>query len=126
MRRKVDAALMVAGLLAATASAMAAPAARPLVGGYSEAAVSETNVAAAVAFAITAEEKTLREKGDEAPARLELVAILHAQQQVVAGMNYRLTLKVKQNGRDREAEAVVWWQAWRSPDPYQLTSWKWK
>jgi hypothetical protein len=41
-------------------------------------------------------------------------------------MNYRLRLKVKVNGREKEGEAVVWWQAWRTPQPYQLTSWQWK
>jgi hypothetical protein len=29
------------------------------------------------------------------------------------------------DGREKQAEAIVWWQAWRNPDPYQLTSWKW-
>jgi hypothetical protein len=33
---------------------------------------------------------------------------------------------VKLDDTEKEAEAVVWWQAWRKPDPYQLTSWIWK
>lgn len=60
------------------------------------------------------------------PTKLELVKILGAEEQVVAGMNYRLTLKVTVNGTEKQAEAVVWWQAWRKPAPYELTSWKWE
>lgn len=58
--------------------------------------------------------------------RLELVQIVGAERQVVAGMNYRLTLKVLLNGEARLAEAVVWRQAWRKPRPDQLTSWIWR
>ena len=64
------------------------------------------------------------EKGGQ-PARLELIKILRAEEQVVAGMNYRLTLKVKVNGKEKQADAVVWWQNWRKPNPYELTSWRW-
>jgi hypothetical protein len=40
-------------------------------------------------------------------------------------MKFRLRLKVKHDGREKLAEAVVWWQAWRKPDPHELTSWRW-
>ena len=63
---------------------------------------------------------------DGKPAKLKLVKILNAEQQVVAGMNYRLKLSVQQGDEVKTAEALVWWQAWRKPDPYQLTSWTWK
>jgi hypothetical protein len=33
---------------------------------------------------------------------------------------------VKHDGVEKTADAVVWWQAWRKPDPYQLTSWTWR
>jgi hypothetical protein len=33
--------------------------------------------------------------------------------------------QIKMNGREKQAEAVVGWQAWRKPDPYQLILWKW-
>jgi hypothetical protein len=46
-------------------------------------------------------------KKDPEPPRLELVQILQAEQQVVAGMNCRLTLKVKVNGKERTAAAVA-------------------
>lgn len=96
------------------------------LGGVSPGSVTDNNVIAAAAFAVTAQEKAMQNKDDPKPAKLKLVKILSAQQQVVAGMNFRLKLKVSVNGENKEAEAVVWWQAWRKPDPYRLTSWKWE
>ena len=61
----------------------------------------------------------------EAP-KLELVTILGAEKQVVAGMNYRLQLRVNLNGQEKIATATVCWQAWRKPAPYELTAWSWK
>ncbi len=95
-------------------------------GGYAPAAVTQQEVLAAATFAIQAQEKAMRAKGETAHAKLELIKVVQAQQQVVAGMNYRLTLKVKVDGSEREAEAVVWWQAWRTEAPYELTSWRWR
>lgn len=103
-----------------------APAAKAeaIAGGYSPATVTNETVQAAAAAAIAAQAKTLPAQKEGTAAKLELVKILAAEQQVVAGMNYRLTLRVKWDGKEKTAEAVVWWQAWRKPDPYQLTSWK--
>jgi hypothetical protein len=81
-------------------------------------------VIAAADFAIHAQQRVMR--ADKELTKLELVAIVRAEQQVVAGMNYRLMLKVKVDGEEKTAESVVWWQAWRKPDPYQMTSWDWK
>jgi hypothetical protein len=121
MKRRV----IFAGIVFVTISLCAVRAQQPIVGGYSEAAVTEKAVTDAADFAIGAQQKAMQDsKGDKA-IKLELVKITKAQQQVVAGMNYRLKLLVKVNGREQQAEAVVWWQAWRKPDPYQLTSWKW-
>ena len=92
-----------------------------MTGGYAAASVTDKEVVAAAAFAIKAQEKA---GGDT--ARLELVEIQGAESQVVAGINYRLQLKVKLNSEERAAEAIVWRQAWRKPEPYQLTSWNWK
>jgi hypothetical protein len=103
----------------------AALAQQSIPGGFSKASIAEKEVMAATDFAIKAQEKAMQDpKGGEL-IKLELVKILEAEQQVVAGMNYRFKLKVKVNGKEKQAEAVVWWQAWRKPDPYQLTSWKW-
>ena len=107
----------------------------PKVGGFTPASATERGVKAAATFAILAHQKALREKpasqagsGSQTPPapRLELVRILGAEQQVVAGLNYRLQLRVTLDGEEKTAEALVWWQAWRKPEPYQLTSWTWK
>jgi hypothetical protein len=42
---------------------------------------------------------------------------------LVAGMNYRLRLKVKVDGKVKEAEAVVWRKL---SGEHELTSWTWK
>jgi hypothetical protein len=111
--------------LALSATVGLARAQESRVGGYAEADVSEKEVVAAAAFAVKAQADALREKPDAPPVKLELVRIVRAEQQVVAGMNFRLRLKVRHDGREKLAEAVVWWQAWRKPDPHELTSWRW-
>ncbi|HVM48228.1 MAG TPA: hypothetical protein VMU04_09375 [Candidatus Acidoferrum sp.] len=95
-------------------------------GGYSPVAVTNKAVMGAAAFAVKAQQQVMQDNKTEPPGRIELAAITGAEQQVVAGMNYRLKLKVKVDGKEKEAEAVVWWQAWRKPEPYRLTSWQWK
>ena len=96
----------------------------PMPGGYSAAPVTNEQVVAAADFAVKAQEKAMQKSAPS--AKLALVRIVSAQQQVVAGMNYRLRLSVKADGAEKEAEAVVWWQAWRKDEPYKLTSWDWK
>ncbi len=92
-----------------------------ITGGYATASVTNVDVMRAASFAIKAQQQVGEETG-----RLELIEILRAESQVVAGMDYRLKLKVRVGGDERTAEAVVWWQVWRKPEPYQLTSWSWK
>lgn len=116
----------IVGSILVAGCATVGPAQPPPLGGYAAASVTDNQVMAAANFAIRAEEKAMQERRDDLPATLTLVRVLSAQQQVVAGMNYRLRLKVRLNGKDREADAVVWWQAWRVPDPYELTSWNWR
>lgn len=88
--------------------------------------MTNKEVVAAAAFAIKAQQDAIQKNTDKEPPKLELVTILQAEEQVVAGMNYRLKFSVKLNGKEKTAEAIVWWQAWRKPDPYQLSSWTWK
>lgn len=109
-------------LLAACADVTSAP--RNLPGGFTAVPVNQSEVTQAAAFAVEAEWQALKAAGQPAP--LELLSILSAEQQVVAGVNYRLSLKVKRNGQEQVADAVVWWQAWRQPEPYRLTSWEWR
>ena len=104
---------------------VAAMAQEPIPGGSTKVSIKDKNVVAAAAFAIEAQEKAMQDPTNKNSIKLKIVEIQEAEQQVVAGMNYRLKLKIKVNGVEKQAEAVVWWQAWRKPDPYQLTSWKW-
>jgi hypothetical protein len=94
--------------------ALCSCATEPKVGGYSKVSVTQPEVKAAAEFAVAAQSE----------AKLELVKVLRAEQQVVAGMNYKLTLSVKDDGKSKTVEAIVWEQPWRKPNRYQLTSWK--
>jgi hypothetical protein len=114
-------ACIAAVVLISTAGFTNGQAQEPMPGGYAPASVADKEVVAAAAFAIQAQQKAPGKH-----AKLELVKIRKAESQVVAGMNYRLELDVKQDGKVRAAEAIVWWQAWRKSEPYGLTSWKWK
>ena len=118
--------LIAACVLFATSGLLGCFAQHPMVGGYSAIAVTNKEVIDAAAFAVKIQQKGMQPTKGEPPAKLELTAIEGAEQQVVAGMNYRLRLKVKVDGVEKDAEAVVWWQPWRKSEPYQLTSWNWK
>jgi hypothetical protein len=97
-----------------------------VVGGYAPASVKDKQVKAAADAAVKTETLVLHEDRLTRKSTLKLVSIESAEQQVVAGINYRLRLKVKLDGKVREAEAVVWWQSWRKPEAYRLTAWSWK
>lgn len=98
----------------------------PIAGGQSTAKVDSPGVVGAAQFAIQQQEKQLRLQPETRGANLRLVSILSATEQVVAGVNYRVRLKVTLNGAEKKAMATVWWQAWRTPDPYQLSAWEWQ
>jgi len=86
----------------------------PLCGGYSRAEI-DSGVKAAAAFAV-------REQSKSVGRPLRLVEILKAEQQVVAGLNYRFHLKVEEAGKTFSAQAIVW----RKLDGSDvLTSWVW-
>jgi hypothetical protein len=87
-----------------------------LVGAYAKTSVSAPEAKAAAEFAVAAQ--TAAQK-----TAIDLIAITAAETQVVAGTNYKLTLEVLIDGKKQSVEAIVWWQAWRQPDPYQLSSW---
>ena len=115
--------LILSAILCALGSGCAE---KPMPGGYAKASVTDKNVLAAARFAITAQSDAIRQAKDRPQTTLELLSVITAEQQVVAGANYHLILSVKENGNPRTADVVVWWQAWRKPDPYRLTSWTWK
>jgi len=97
-----------------------------IAGGWVSAAATKPEVVAAAHFAVAEQAKLMQKELEPAAAKLRLVSILRAEEQVVSGMNYHLTLKVKLNGTRKKAEATVWWQAWNKETPYKLTAWKWK
>lgn len=95
-------------------------------GSYSAVSVHDENVLAAAECALTSQEAVMNEQSALPPVSLNLVQLQRARQQVVAGMNYKMRLKVKVDDTVKQAEAIVWYQAWRTPEPYQLMSWTWE
>ena len=92
-------------------------------GGVSNASVKDQGVVDAAAFAVKAQQKALKKAG-KADA-ISLVKIMAAKQQVVQGMNYKLTLKVKVGTAVKTAEATVWARVWlKGDEQYKLTEWK--
>ena len=87
----------------------------PIVGGYQAADVSDKDIKAAAAFAVSA-----------APKPFALKEIVSARQQVVAGMNYSLCLRVKGPKFGLFARGhLVAAKVFRDLDAlYQLTSWQ--
>ena len=82
-----------------------------VLGGYSPAPVNDPQVQAAAKFAVRSHDP-----------QLKLIGVAQAQQQVVAGQNFRLTLKVEDQGANRVADAVVWLKL---DGKHDLTSWQW-
>ncbi len=81
-------------------------------GGFSAADAKDAEALAAAKFAVTAHDP-----------KLKFQRIGKVQRQVVAGLNFRLTIEVTDDGKERVADAVVW----RKLDgTHQLTSWKWR
>jgi predicted neuraminidase len=80
----------------------------PLAGGFSQAANTDAEVLKAAQFAVKAHD-----------AKLTLQSVNAAEQQVVAGINYKLRLTTSDG---RKADAVVW----RKLDgSHELISWQW-
>lgn len=96
------------------------PVDRVAPGDYAAASVTSGEVVAAAKFAVAERAKA------SSDGALNLVKVIAAEQQVVAGMSYRLTLQVRQNGVVKAAEAIVWWQSWNPATPYRLTEWTWR
>ena len=83
-------------------------------GGYSASALTE-DVKTAAEFAV-------QEQSKRQPPTLKLNKIFKAEKQIVAGVNYRLHIIVKE-GRSVRAAKVVVFRDLKSH--YKLTSWKW-
>ncbi len=95
-------------------------------GSYSAVSVHDESILAAAEYAVTAQQAVMNDPAASVPVKLTLVQLQRARQQVVAGMNYKMRLKVKVDDTVKQAEAIVWHQAWRTPEPYQLMSWTWE
>ena len=101
------------------ATALTTAVAMAQVGGWSKAEIDDPEVVAAAKFALGETQKTTDRK-------LTLTKIVSAKQQLVAGMNYAVTIQVTAGGDKpvrREAESVVYKNL---DDEYSLTSWSWK
>ena len=115
-----DGFLLTKWLLAATLSGislLAIPAPIPvknLPGGYSTVGLSD-DIKAAAEFAV-------QEQAKRDAVVLELSDISKAERQIVAGVNYRLDVVVKQSGSLRKASVVVFKDL---KSHYKLTSWEW-
>ena len=92
------------------ASAQTPPAA-PMVGNYRAALKTDPEVKTAAQFAL---------KTQKSGIKLSLISVEQAEKQLVAGMNYRITLKLKSSGKIRFAKAVVYRDL---GGKYSLTSW---
>ena len=86
----------------------------PIAGGYGERRVDDPSVTAAAAFAV-------RERGRQTRRRVTLLSIVSAESQVVAGMNYRMVLHVREGGVDTYMTVVVF-QNLRGK--FSLVSWE--
>ncbi|MCX7885993.1 MAG: cystatin domain-containing protein [Verrucomicrobiae bacterium] len=113
---------LVPALLAVVACS-AAQVPGPVVGGVSPASASDEDVVAAARFAVKEQQKLMRQSKETARARLALVKIESAQRQVVAGLNFKLELKVRADKEQKCAEAIVYRDL---SGKLRLTSWNWK
>ncbi len=107
-------AVLVPGLVHAAQTAAETPSLAPLAGGWQPAPIDES-VQEIARFALA------ERQGQEAKP-LRLLSVREASRQVVAGLNYRLRLRVKRGGRDREASATVYQDL---QGQRHLTGWTW-
>ena len=89
------------------------------LGGWTNAKVDDPEVVAAAKFALQETKKK--------NSKLKLEKIVAAKHQLVAGMNYWVSLQLSDSASGmpvkRKAEAVIYKNL---DDEYSLTSWKWK
>ncbi|MEM7442858.1 MAG: cystatin domain-containing protein [Pseudomonadota bacterium] len=84
-------------------------------GGYSEVSTSDPGVNDAARFAVMT-------RADNTGEIIDLQQVFQAEQQVVAGLNYRMKIGVIQGGRNGVADVVVYRDLQGN---YSLTSWAW-
>jgi hypothetical protein len=86
----------------------------PIVGGYGDMSVKSAEALRNARFAVSSRAKRTGQK-------IVFVKLLKAEQQVVAGLNYRLCMRVRLNGRLRTVTAVVYKNL---RNRKSLTNWK--
>lgn len=92
----------------------------PIVGGYKPVAVDDPEVVAAAEFAVS-------ERGRKLDSAVKLISVEQAERQTVAGVNYRLCLKVEIEDKDnnvdvtQEVRAVIFRSLKKE---YSLKSWE--
>jgi hypothetical protein len=86
----------------------------PMTGGYQQASTTESDVVSAAKFAI---KKEKRKKA----VLLSLISIERAETQVVAGINYRLCLRVKIKDKIQNVTTIVYRNLRQK---YSLSSWE--
>lgn len=94
-----------------------------MVGGYAPTAITEPGVMNAAREAVALKNAELHAPGSTTESQIQLIKIISAAQQVVAGVNYALSLVVSVDGTEQTVDTVVWWQAWNEKTPYRVTSW---
>lgn len=99
----------------AAALSPAAPVSSVTAGGWSQADANADDVQEAARFAVQAYAVAQH-------SRTLYKDVIEVQQQVVAGMNFKLKLQVLHNGQTRNAQVTVWRQL---NGQYQLTDWAW-
>jgi hypothetical protein len=116
MKRKLCVALTALVVLAfgSTAEVFTQEPQPPIAGGYQEASTNGHEVVSAARFAVGRER---RRRG----GRVSLISVKRAETQVVAGINYRLCLRVRRNGRTQEVVTVVYQDLQQR---YSRSSWR--
>lgn len=105
----------ILSILCLTALGRASDAFAQRPGGYRLLSNDDPEPVSAAKFAVG-------EKGRTFGKTIVLTSIVHAQRQVVSGVNYKLCLKVRVDGTSKRSEAVVYRNLQKQ---YSLTSWTW-
>jgi hypothetical protein len=96
-------------------TALGATAAPAQPGSYLSISAKDKEVAKAAKFAVRAEQ-------EKTGGMFTGLKVIKAQMQVVSGFNYKMCLRVKENGTTKTAEAVVNTRMKK----YRLLEWNWK
>jgi uncharacterized protein YbbC (DUF1343 family) len=94
-------------------------AAQQITGGFGNANIKDPQVIAAAKYALETKNTAMNRNGNRA---FELLEIENAQVQVVAGLNYRVCIKVKLGSIVRSADTLVYQNLQRQ---YSLSNWTW-